>query len=317
MFLFNYVKISTMITFTMQSMQEIIPLLQQVLQKQDTITFKVINPDLVNDYAGNLVIFEKKSYIYRGLKVWSDLSEILHCKMLLPKMAQYPLVTLSYKKLSNASFHHDIKDTEKYGTNSHFSRIYKMEEPAFLYYYNQALQNVKISKRIDILNLGINRGDEFKVIKKSLENEVYKKLHLVGIDHSKSAINQAKEIFTDTNTTFYAHDINKLDDLKLGRFDLLISIGTLQSPSIDFKPFFMNLIQNYMKKNSAIILGFPNSRWIGGEMLYGAKAPNYTMSEMSLLFNDVIFCKKYLQQKKYRVTLTGKHYIFLTATKII
>jgi hypothetical protein len=78
----------------------------------------------------------------------------------------------------------------------------------------------------------------------------------------------------------------------------------------------MDLVQNYLEKDSAIILGFPNSRWIAGEMVYGAKAPNYAMSEMSLLFNDVMFCKKYLQQKKYRVTITGKHYLFLTATKI-
>jgi hypothetical protein len=78
----------------------------------------------------------------------------------------------------------------------------------------------------------------------------------------------------------------------------------------------MELVQNYLQEDAAVILGFPNSRWIGGEMVYGAKAPNYAMSEMSLLFNDVMFAKKYLQQKKYRVTITGKQYIFLTATRI-
>ena len=125
-----------------------------------------------------------------------------------------------------------------------------------------------------------------------------------------------KKRFPEKNMYFYTKDINDLDTLKLGQFDLLISIGTLQSPSINFKPFFMTLVQNYLKKDSALILGFPNSRWFGGEIIYGAKAPNYTMNEMSILFNDIIFAKKYLQQKKYRVTLTGKYYIFLTATKI-
>ena len=60
----------------------------------------------------------------------------------------------------------------------------------------------------------------------------------------------------------------------------------------------MKLVQEYLRKDAAIILGFPNSRWMGGEMVYGAKVPNYTMSEMGHLFSDVIFCKKYLQQKK-------------------
>ena len=141
-------------------------------------------------------------------------------------------------------------------------------------------------------------------------------MEFVGIDHSKSAIDYAKGVFPEENVTFHAEDINVLDTLELGRFDLLISIGTLQSPSINFKPFFMSLVQNYLEKDSAIILGFPNSRWVGGEIIYGAKAPNYVMSEQSLLYNDVIFCKKYLQQKKFRVTITGKQYVFLTATKI-
>ena len=65
-----------------------------------------------------------------------------------------------------------------------------------------------------------------------------------------------------------------------------------------------------------MILGFPNCRWIDGEMIYGAKAKNYAFPEMSLLYKDVHFCKKYLQQKKFRVTVTGKNYIFLTATSI-
>ncbi|MCK4974827.1 MAG: methyltransferase, partial [Sulfurimonas sp.] len=66
----------------------------------------------------------------------------------------------------------------------------------------------------------------------------------------------------------------------------------------------------------AMILGFPNCRWIDGEMVYGAKAPNYSFNEMSLVLKDIHFCKKYLQQKKYRVTITGKDYLFLTARKI-
>jgi hypothetical protein len=191
-----------------------------------------------------------------------------------------------------------------------------MEEPSFLYYYRQALDNVNIKQRKKVLNLGVNRGDEFEIIKNSLDISIYKKMELVGVDHSKTAIDYAKHIFIDKNVKLYVEDINNIEYLNLGKFDLLISIGTLQSPSINFKPFFMSLVQNYLEDNATIILGFPNCRWIGGEMVYGAKVPNYNMSEMGLLFNDIIFCKKYLQQKKFRVTISGKQYLFLTATKI-
>jgi hypothetical protein len=305
--------------FTTQTMQEILPLLQNRLKTQKSISFSVLDPDLGERYAGNEIIIDNITYIHRGLKAWIDLAELLMCRMLLPKESEYPLITLRFEKLSSqSSFHLDTQSPKekKYGTDSHFSDIHKMEEPAFLYYYQQALNNVKLENRHHIINLGVNRADEFEVIRNSLNTKKYEKLELVGIDHSKSAVEYARRKFPEKNVTFYTEDINALESLGLGRFDLLISIGTLQSPSINFKPFFMSLVQNYLKKDSAIILGFPNSRWIGGEMIYGAKAPNYAMSEMSLLFNDVIFCKKYLQQHKYRVTITGKQYIFLTATKI-
>ncbi|MCO4845425.1 MAG: methyltransferase domain-containing protein [Sulfurovum sp.] len=304
--------------FTTQSMQNI--MLWFTEQASECISFEVLDPDLGEGYAGEMLDIEEQTYIYRGYKSWTDLAELLMCKMMTPEKSTYPLVKLTLKKLeTQSSFHIESQSSkvEKYGVDSHFSQIHKMEEPAFLYYYNQALQNVKLSQRTSVLNLGINTGDEFSVIKNSLDIKTYKKINLVGVDHSKTAIAYAKTSFPEENVTFFEQDINDLESLNLGRFNLLISIGTLQSPSINFKPFFMSLVQNYLEKDAAIILGFPNCRWIGGEMIYGAKAPNYAMSEMSLLFNDVIFCKKYLQQHKYRVTLTGKQYLFLTATKIL
>ena len=78
----------------------------------------------------------------------------------------------------------------------------------------------------------------------------------------------------------------------------------------------MSIVQNQLSKNGAIILAWPNCRWIDTEMIYGAKMKNYSFSEMSNLYKDVNFAKKYLQQKKFRVTITGKDYIFITATSI-
>ncbi|MDM5271544.1 methyltransferase domain-containing protein [Sulfurovum sp. zt1-1] len=308
--------------FTNQTMQEIIAELSQEitsLQPGDVISFDVLDPDEGGKYAGEEVIIEENVFLYHGYKSWTDLAQLLQCKMLTPHGSTYPFITLHFEKLQTFTFHNILPEDkkEKYGIDSIFFNINKMEEPAFLYYYLQALDNVKLVQKKRVLNLGINRGDEFIALKSHLDNITYQKIKLVGIDHSQSAITYAKMLLPEKNVELYAEDINALDSLNLGRFDLIVSIGTLQSPSINFKPFLMNLVQNYIdKEQGALILGFPNCRWIGGEMLYGAKAPNYAMSELSLLFNDVIFAKKYLQQHKFRVTLTGKEYIFLTATKI-
>lgn len=253
------------------------------------------------------------------MKYWVEIADILKCKMLFPKMNDNNIILIRYQKLNQLeSFHKNNasdKIESKYGIDSTFSTINKLNEPSFLYYYKQALNNVNINKRIRILNLGINSGDEFEVIKNYATN--FTNLELVGIDYCASAINSAKEKFSNySNISFVTADINELDRLNLGVFDLIITIGTLQSTSLNFKIIFQSIIQNLLNKNGSIILGFPNCRWIDNNMVYGAKAPNYKFSEMSILYNDVIFCKKYLQQKKFRVTITGKEYIFLTATSI-
>ncbi|MBP7226216.1 MAG: methyltransferase domain-containing protein [Aliarcobacter sp.] len=304
---------------TNENMFEIISYLEKELKNNDYVIIEILNPSIKDDiYAGEKLIIDNQEFIYRSFKSWSDLAEILFCKLLIVGL-QENKVQIKFQKLNKTeSFHNDVNDekNEKYGEDSTFFRINKNEEPSFLYAYMNALINVKIEEKKEILNLGINKADEFEVIKNLLDEETLNQMNLVGIDYSSSAIEFSKKRFPSENFTFFNHDINKLEQLNLKKADLIISIGTLQSSGLNFKLLFMDLIQNYLQDKGSIILGFPNCRWINGEMIYGAKAANYSYSEQSVLYKDVYFCKKYLQQKKYRVTLTGKNYLFLTATSI-
>ena len=281
------------------------------------IILNIVNPDLYdNIYAGESVLINNKNCFYRPYKAWVDLAEKFFYKLMIPKLLNEEIVQLTFKKLENNSFHKINNIEEKYGKNSLFSRINKNEEPEILITYLKALENVTLSKRKRVLNLGVNKAEEFELIKKAFEKEFFDN-EFIGIDYCKTAIDEAKNRFSEyKNIKFFSYDINNLEELNLGKFDLIISIGTLQSSNLSLNKTFMNIVQNYLKKDGALILGFPNSRWINGEVIYGAKVPNYNFSEMSLLYKDVIFCKKYLQQKKFRVTLTGKYYTFLTATSI-
>ncbi len=252
-----------------------------------------------------------------GYKAFVDLAQLFFMKMLTPLSKSESVILRFYKLNTNTSFHKAQKSSEKYGVDSEFFTIDKTVQFSFLYHYRKALKFINIENKKRVLNLGVNRGDEFRVIKDMLEFDEFKSKEFVGIDYSVSAIEYAKKDFPDANVDFRCHDINSLGELSLGKFDLMISIGTLQSTNINFNATFMNLYQNHLEKGGAIILGFPNCRWIDGEMIYGAKAPNYAFSEMSLVLKDIHFCKKYLQQKKYRVIITGKDYLFLTARKIV
>jgi len=314
---YNY----TMLNFSKHTMTQIIQILQmqlKTLHVKEIIAFKVPNPDIETSlYNGNTILINNETNIYRGYKSWIDLAHILQCRMLTPKVLDKNYVYIRYEKLDeDSSFHKNIINTEeKYGKNSIFGEIQKNEEASFIYPYLQALQNVHVNKRLRILNLGINGGDEFEAIESVADN--FDDLELVGIDYCESAIATAKEKFkNNANIFLHVEDINKLNALELGKFDLIISIGTLQSSNLEFNKLLMSIVQNQLKREGAIILGFPNCRWIDGEMVYGARVKNYAFSEMGLLYKDVIFAKKYLQQKKFRVTITGKDYIFLTATSI-
>ncbi len=304
--------------FTAESMIDILSWAHEALKESDTITFKVLNPDIGRKhYAGETVTLDETDYLYRSYKAWSDLGELLFCRMLTPKAISEHIIQITFEKLDlSDSFHSSEEKKEKYGTASRFAAIHKNEEPAFLSPYLRALKSVKVGGKKRVLNLGINTGDEFDLIRHILPHEEYMNIEFVGIDFSSSAIDAARERFSEGNAIFHVHDINDLGSLDLGRFDLIITIGTLQSTTIEFKSLFASLVQEYLSKGGAMILGFPNCRWMGGEMIYGAKAPNYPYSEMSILIKDIYYCKKYLQQKKFRVTVTGKDYLFLTATKI-
>lgn len=254
-----------------------------------------------------------------GYKAFADLAQLYFMKLLTPIKKDKTTTILRFQKLHlESSFHKvDDKSSEKYGAGSDFFAIEKTKQFSFLYHYQKALEFVNLKSKKRVLNLGVNRGDEFDVIKKMLTHEEFSAKEFVGIDYSASAIEYAKRDFlAHKNIEFICHDINRLEELNLERFDLIISIGTLQSSNIDFNATFMSIYQNHMASGGAMVLGFPNCRWIDGEMIYGAKAPNYSFSELSLVLKDIHFCKKYLQQKKYRVVVTGKDYLLLSARKI-
>ena len=292
--------------------------LKEALATQSKVSFIVINPDMAqNTYAGSMIEVNGVIYCYRGYKAWIDLAQKLMCRMLTPRSIDASRVEISFVRLcAEDSFHRSENSTEKYGVDSLFFQINKNEEPSFLLAFEQALQSVAIASRKRVLDLGVNRGDEFALIQAMVDEIAFSAMELVGVDYSATAIAHAKATFPEENISFFEHDITDLKSLSLKPFDLIVSIGTFQSPGINFKTLLMDLVQNYLSENGALILGFPNCRWMGGEMIYGAKVPHYAESEMGLLYSDVIYAKKYLQQKKFRVTIRGKDYVFLTATKI-
>jgi SAM-dependent methyltransferase len=281
-------------------------------QTGEVIAFEVLDPDLGRGrYAGELVEHGGEPYVHRPLRVWLDLAERLGMRLLTPR-SRSPIVELRFERLDPKARlgagddEHDT--TERYGAASSFARITKLEDPGFVLDLREALGRASLPEQPSILDLGVNTGDELALIQRAVPAARF-----VGIDHSASAIAVARERFPAAE--LHVADLSNLAALGLGRFDLVVSIGTLQSPGIDDRELVRRVVQEHLAAAGSVIFGFPNCRYVDGEIEYGTRMLNYRQPELGLLVKDVAFYRKYLQQHGRRVFVTGKHYVFVTGAR--
>jgi 2-polyprenyl-3-methyl-5-hydroxy-6-metoxy-1,4-benzoquinol methylase len=249
--------------------------------------------------------------VHRPYRVWLELAERLGLRMLTPQ-ADGELVRLRFEQLDP---HRRLRPagidvTERYGASSEFARISKHEEPGFVLDFADALARVSLAARARVLDLGVNTGDELALamaLAPALADASF-----VGVDHSASAIAVARARFGG-RVSLHVADLAALEALDLGTFDLVISIGTLQSPGIDDREVVRRVVQRHLAPTGAVIFGFPNCRYIDGELEHGTRMKNFRQPELGLLVKDVAFYRKYLQQHHRRVFVTGQHYLFVTA----
>ena len=292
-------------------LSQIVPELEQRLRNADTLAFLILDPDLSRGvYAGERLLLGEKRYLCRSWRSWNDLALELGCRLLTPERHDERRLLLRMEKLRHDRTFHFEEQEEKYDPKSTFARIRKNEEPAFYIPYLRALKRLRVENRERILALGPNRGDELEpIVTSGFRGEI------LGIDLNEAALQEAQKRFP-THLRTCVHNLNRLEELEHERFDLILSIGTFQSPGIELKPLVMHLVQERLSPDGAILLGWPNARWRDGELLYGARPRHYPFSELSLVIKDLFWIKKYLQQHKFRVVITGREYLFLEATRI-
>lgn len=268
----------------------------------------VLDPDLGRGrYAGELVDHAGDAFVHRPWRLWVDLAERLGLRMCTPRPAPTPgLVVIGFEPLvDDRPRAPGTAAAERYGHGSAFARIAKLEDPSFVLDLADALARARLGARPRVLDLGVNTGDELTVIERAAPD-----CDVVGIDHSASALAIARARFP--RFRFVEADLGALATLGLGTFDLVISLNTLQSPGVDDRAVLRQVVQHHLAPAGAVILGVPNSRYVDGELVYGARMKNFRQPELGLLIKDVAFYRKYLQQHHRQVFVTGKHYVLVT-----
>lgn len=257
--------------------------------------------------------------VHRPLRSWCDLAEGLSCRLLTPRAVDATHVALTFERLgAEAPWHAGGKEAgeapppqERYGTGSAFARVRKLEDAGFLLPWLEALGRLTLPPGARVLDLGVNRGDELAAF---AWLEGAPDVTFVGVDHGASALAEARARFPDARHRFVLADLNALPE-DLGRFHLVVSVGTLQSPGVDDHALLRRLVQEHLEPQAAFVLGFPNSRFRDGEVIYGARVRNLREPDLSLLVKDLSFYRRYLHQHGFRTYLGGKYDLLLTAVR--
>ncbi|RKH34394.1 class I SAM-dependent methyltransferase [Corallococcus sicarius] len=283
------------------------------------VSIEVPDPDLGRGHYPGERVGPEGGLVHRPLRSWCDLAEGLSCRLRTPREVDATHVRLTFEPLgAEAPWHagsgegeRSESPQERYGAASAFARVRKFEDAGFLLPWLEAVERLRLPPGARVLDLGVNRGDELAAFEWV---EGAKGARFVGVDHSASAIAEARKAFPDARHAFVQADLNALPS-GLGRFDAVVSVGTLQSPGVDDRALLRKLVQEHLEPRASLVLGFPNSRFRDGEVVYGARVRNLREPDLSLLVKDLSFYRRYLHQHGFRTFLGGKYDLLLTAVR--
>ncbi len=283
----------------------------------DTVEVLALDPDLaVGHYAGERIEIAGTPQVHRPLSLWFELAEKLGLRLRIPTRVDPPRVRLVFaRRAANPARPAPVAATEKYGAASAFARVSKLDDPRFVLDLREALARIALPATPTILDLGMNRGDELALLF-ALVPRLVDTATVVGIDHCASALMVARARFAaHAGVHCVEADVAALAAtmLPVARFDLILSIDTLHSPGIDDRALLRHLVLDRLAPGGSVILGFPNCRYTDGELEYGTRVKNLREPELGHLIKDVAFFRRYLQQHRLRVFVTGKHEVLLTA----
>lgn len=298
--------------FLTESLFQISEALRDGLER-GPVLFEVVDPDQSHDlFSGESIVVCGETAVYRTLQTWFELAEVLGAALETPERLSDGYVRLRMRPLrAEKSWHEHSRpsgDLEKYGVDTDFFRTSKLEMPSFLHSYLEAIRFLKLPDNARVLSVGVNHGDELAIFEALGKSE---SMSFVGIDHCPSAISEARRRYPGSGYQFFEADVRDLNALELGTYDLVVAINTLHSAALDGHGVFREVLKKHVRRGGGVIVGVPNSRTIDHQLVYGARMKNYSSPELSLLWKEVGFYRRYLHQHDYRVRVLGKHTILI------
>ena len=249
--------------------------------------------------------------IHRPYLSWLDAADLLDAQFLTPqRQGQHALLHFRRREVAPRD-----RSEGRYAAGSAFGRVNKLEDPHFLHDLAEALTRADLKAGARVLSLGVNSGRELDLLEQVYPGHGFKVLGL-DLDASALALAQARHPAYD----FRVQDVTQpgLRDLPLkggGRFDVVLALSLLQSPGVNQEDLLRTLRSDLLAPSGTLILGFPNARYRGGELSYGARMLNFARPDLSLLMKDVTGARRHLQRHGFTVYVTGKYEVLVTGVR--
>ncbi|WP_293910795.1 class I SAM-dependent methyltransferase [Deinococcus sp.] len=286
-----------------EPLSELLPLLRSELQRAGAVSFSVPDPDSgAGLYAGETGSAGR----HRSYATWVDLADVLGARLGTPERQGAGRVRLTLHRLPALDRQAD------YGEGSDFQRLDKLEDPWFLHGFTEALTRAKLRPGARILSVGVGSGRELNALEIAYPDQ---KFEVVGLDLDPGVLELARQRHAAQNWTFQTGDVNALD-AGLGRFDLIVALSVLQSRNVNLERSLRGLMKGHLAPTGSLILGFPNCRYTGGEVRYGARMLNFHDPDLSLLLSDVALVRRHLHKSGFKVYVTGKYEVLVTGVPV-
>lgn len=250
-----------------------------------------------------------------GLRAWLDLGDAVGARLHAPRPHPGPgpaRLRLRFEQLAGEADLHagGGRPRDRYGAGRDFARLRKMALPGFVLPLLDALAFAAPRASERVLVAGCHRGDELEALAQATPPVPPERV--TGVDRQPDALDEARR--RHPRARFLDADLTALP-AELGRFDLIVVVGVLQSPELDGPALLRALVRDHATPTGGLVVGLPCSRLVGGEVVWGARTRNFAEIDLSLVVRDLAGHRRYLHQQGYRTRIGGRYDLLLTARR--
>lgn len=250
-----------------------------------------------------------------GLRAWLDLADAVGARLRTPRphLGTGPArLRLRFERLAGeADLHADGgRPSDRYGADGDFARVRKMALPGFVLPLLEALAFAAPRAPERVLVAGCHRGDELEALAQATPPVPPERV--TGVDRQPDALAEARR--RHPRARFLDADLTALP-AGLGRFDLIVANCVLQSPELDGPAVLRSLVRDHATPAGGLVVGLPCSRFVGGEVVWGARTRNYAETDLSRVVRDLAGHRRYLHQQGYRTRIGGRYDLLLAARR--